>query len=246
MARKTKEEWKTYNSVFDNFTNRLLFKLSTQGYFEDLISIIGPGKEAVVFSARTREKGTTAVKIYRLETANFKPMFDYLRVDPRFSKLGKNTVGDPRRRTIFSWTEREYRNLLLAREADVRAPMPIAHDHNVLVMEFIGDGDVASPLLKQSPPEDPEGFAAACFAMLERWTAAGMVHGDLSEYNIINHHEEPVFIDFSHSVPLKAPNSRELLERDVTILCNYFRKLGVKTDEKAMIKRMLDAAPKQD
>jgi RIO kinase 1 len=233
MVRDSREEWKTYNSVFDNFTNRLLFKLASQGYFDELRTIIAPGKEAVVFIAGAKDGSPVAVKIYRLETANFNKMYSYIRVDPRYQKLTNR-----QRQVIFSWTEREYRNLLLAREANVRAPMPIAHNSNILVMEFIGDEE-PSPLLKHATPQNPQQFAADCFLLLERWAAAGMVHGDLSEYNIINHHEEPVFIDFSHSVPLKAPNSRELLERDVKNVCNYFRKLGVNKDEKEMVRELL-------
>jgi RIO kinase 1 len=199
-----------------------------------LLSIIAPGKEAVVFTATTADKRTVAVKIYRLETANFSKMFDYLRVDPRLPKLGKNTVGDPRRRTIFSWNEREYRNLLLAREAGLRAPMPIAYDHNVLVMEFVGEGEIAAPLLKKQTPDDMEAFAKDCIDQIIRFAKAGMVHGDLSEYNILNHNEEAWIIDFSHSVPLKASNSEELLKRDIMNVCAYFRKHGVACDNDAI------------
>jgi RIO kinase 1 len=225
MVRDSREEWKTYNSVFDNFTNRGVFKLSSQGYFDELQSTVAPGKEAVVFSA-TKGKDLVAVKIYRLETANFTKMFSYIRVDPRYQ-----TLKNRQRQVIFAWTEREYRNLLLARDAGVRAPMPIAQKDNVLIMEFIGD-KIASPLLKHEPPEDPEKFGKECLAMIERLAKAGLVHGDLSEYNIINHKEEPVFIDFSHTILLKAPNSRELLARDVTNVCAYFRRLGVPISEK--------------
>jgi len=237
MVRDSREEWKTYNSVFDNFTNRGLFKLASQGYFDEMRSIIAPGKEAVVFTADAKDNATVAVKIYRLETANFNKMYGYIRVDPRYP-----TLKNRQRQVVFSWTEREYRNLLLAREARVRAPMPIAQKDNILVMEFIGEGNDSSPLLKHATPQNPERFAEDCFAMLERWTAAGMVHGDLSEYNIINHHEEPVFIDFSHSVSLKAPNSIELLERDILNVCNYFRKLGVQREDKEMLSMLLKIA----
>jgi len=236
MPRNSREEWKTYNSVFDNFTNRNLFKLGSQGYYTELLSIIAPGKEAVVFTAKKTDGSCVAVKVYRLETANFRKMFDYLRVDPRLPKLGKGSAaGDPKRRTIFSWTEREYRNLLLAREANVRAPMPIAYKDNILVMELIGDGSDASPLLKHQTPEDMRSFAEQSIEMLYAWAKAGMVHGDLSEYNIINHNEQPVWIDFSHSALLKAPNGVELLERDVKNLCAYFKKHGVAFDEKKVL-----------
>jgi RIO kinase 1 len=241
MARKQKEEWKTYNSVFDNFTNRRIFLLASKGLFHELRSTVGPGKEAIVFSAAKTPRdadGAIAVKIYRLETAGFKKMYNYLRVDPRYPKLGKASVGDPRRRTIFAWTEREYRNLLLARDAHVRAPMPIAHKDNILLMEFIGHDFEQSPLLKKRAPHDPGAFFAQCLEMLERWTAAGMVHGDLSEYNIINHDETPVFIDFSHAAPLATPNAEDLLARDVKNLCAYFIKHGVAIDEPALLARM--------
>lgn len=238
MPRPSREEWKTYNSVFDQHTNRLLFKLGSQGHFNELKTIIAPGKEAVVFIAG-RGEGNAAVKIYRLETANFSKMYDYLRVDPRLPKLGKTVVGDPRRRTIFQWTEREYRNLILAREAGVRVPTPIAHSHNILVMEFVGDEDTPAPTLKQSPPEDVEDFAEQTFDMLKRLVQSGMMHGDLSEYNILNYNQEPVFIDFSHGAPMKAPNSVELLKRDVENLCNYFRKHGVKRDVDEVMKELL-------
>jgi RIO kinase 1 len=245
MPRPSREEWKTYNSVFDNFTNRNLFTLSTQGYFDELLSIVAPGKEAVVFTAKKVDGSIVAVKIYRLETANFTKMFDYLRVDPRLPKLGKKSVGDPRRRTIFAWTEREYRNLLLARQAGLHVPMPIAYKDNILVMEFIGQDTDPSPLLKHATPENPEDFAQRCFENLKALTVSGMVHGDLSEYNILNHHEEPIFIDFSHGILLKAPNSKELLERDVVNLCNYFRKLGVKKEPEKLLKELLAVAPSE-
>jgi RIO kinase 1 len=235
MVRNSREEWKTYNSVFDQFTNRLLFRLASQGHFDEMQSIIAPGKEAVVFTAK-RGEDIVAVKIYRLETANFSKMFDYLRVDPRLPKLGKASVGDPRRRTIFSWTEREYRNLLLAREAGVPAPMPIAQRDNVLVMTFIGD-ELAAPTLKRQEPEDPAAFAVEVFDAIVAYARAGMVHGDLSEYNILNYRESPVLIDFSHGAPLKAPNSPELLRRDIEKMCIYFRKFGIACDEREVFER---------
>lgn len=240
MVRNSREEWKTWQGVFDQFTEKLLFRLSGQGHFDHLRSIISPGKEAVVFVADRGEE-QVAVKIYKLETAKFSKMFGYLRVDPRLSKLGKGGIGDPKRRTIFSWVEREYRNMLLARNAGVRVPMPIAYKDNVLVMEFIGHEAVPAPLLKYAAPDDPELFAAEVFDMVEAYAKAGFVHGDLSEYNIINQDEQPVLIDFSHSAPLKAPNSKELLERDIHNLCVYFERQGVRLDRKELMERMIKA-----
>jgi len=239
MVRDSREEWKTREGVFDKFTIGILQRLSGAGYFDELARVISPGKEATVF-AGTRGDGFAAIKIYRLETATFSKMYGYIRVDPRYDRLKNN-----QRQVIFAWAEREHRNLLLCRSAGVRSPMPIAQRSNVLVMEFIGHGTQASPLLKHGRPEDPEAFAKLTLEEIEKLSAAGLAHGDLSEYNIINHDEQPVLIDFSHSAPLHAPNSTDLLIRDVENVCRYFRGQGVELDTQKEIDRMLKAAPKK-
>jgi len=218
MVRDSREEWKTRQGVFDQFTERVLFKLSSQGYFDELKSILSPGKEAVVFKAHRKDGSPVAVKIYRLETARFSKMFDYLRVDPRYHNIKNN-----KRHVIFSWTEREFRNMVIARDAGVSCPTPIAFKHNVLVMEFIGH-DEAAPMLRNAPPEDKSAFRALTMANVEKLEHAGYVHGDLSEYNILNHDEKPILIDFSHTIELTAPGSKDLLERDKKNLIAYFSK----------------------
>lgn len=237
MVRDSREDWKTYQGVFDAFTERLLFKLSSQGHFDKLQSTISPGKEAIVFSAQ-RGDDTVAVKIYKLETAKFSKMYSYIRVDPRYMRIQNRP-----RQVIFEWAEREYRNLIIAREAGVAVPVPIIHRDNIIVMEFIGHGNEASPLLKDMPPADPETFAEAVFSDVKKLAKAGFVHGDLSEHNMLNHDEQPVFIDFSHMAPLHAPNSTELLRRDVNNLCRYFASIGIDKDPEEFLQELLSESP---
>lgn len=229
MVRDSREDFKTYGNVFDNFTNRLLFKLSSQGYFEELQSVVAPGKEANVFTARTQE-GYVIVKIYRLESCNFNKMYEYIRNDSRYVGMPKS-----RRKTIFSWVQREYRNLLKARE-HVRVPTPIAHRDHVLVMELIGHNDAVSPLLKDAHPDDPQDFFDKLIHIMRvLWQDAGLVHGDFSEFNIINHEENPVIIDFSQATLKESPGAIELLERDVKNICRFFAKQGVEADEEQVV-----------
>ncbi|MFP4524563.1 MAG: serine protein kinase RIO [Candidatus Woesearchaeota archaeon] len=221
--RKSREAWKVYGNVFDEFTNRTLFRLSTQRYFKDLKSAYKMGKEANVFLADTADGGLVIVKIYRLENCNFNKMFQYLSQDERFEDLKGQ-----RRKIIFSWVQREYRNLLKAREA-IRVPTPLAVMNNVLVTELIGD-DEPAPELKDAPPEDPEAFLDEVLKMVRALLKEGMVHGDLSAFNILNHDGQPVFIDFSQGTTTGSPNWRELLERDVDNVLNHFGRLGVFRD----------------
>jgi len=151
MPNKAREKFKTEHSVFDAFANRGLHKLIGQGHFDGLESPVSTGKEANVFTALKGEQ-RIIVKIYRLETADFKRMHTYIKNDPRFKGLTSN-----RRKVIFAWAQREFRNLMVCREAGIRVPKPIAFHNNILVMEMIGDTKPA-PQLKDSYPKDDEKF----------------------------------------------------------------------------------------
>src|SRR3989304_7293105 len=152
MPTQAREQWKTLKHVFDLWTEGKLFKLISQGYFEGLESPIEMGKEANIFTAITKDDKRVIVKIYRLQTADFGEMYNYLATDPRYSGIERN-----RRKVIFSWAHREYRNLLKAREAGVSVPTPIAQLYNILVLEFVGDEQPA-PNLKDKTPSQPENF----------------------------------------------------------------------------------------
>lgn len=212
---RNKEEWKVYKNVFSEFSLRNLFKLSTEGHFEELESPIFIGKEANIFSARTKDGDTIIVKIYRLENCNFNKMYEYIGADPRYLKLKRN-----RRDIVFSWTQREYKNLMIAREV-IRVPTPITFKSNILLMEMIGD---PAPMLKDTVPKDPEDFMRKIINNILKLKDKGLVHGDLSAFNILNHEEEPVFIDFSQSTMTKTPNAKELYDRDLNNIKNFFRK----------------------
>ena len=233
MAKTAKEKFKTKHHIFDDFTNRGIFKLISQGHFKGLIGPVSVGKESNVFSAQTKDGRKLIVKIYRLETCDFKRMYYYIMDDPRFQGLRNR-----RRQVIFTWCQREFRNLLNAREAGVRVPMPITFLNNILVMEHIGDNG-AAPKLKDSHPKNKKEFFNGILNNIKKLYNAGFVHGDLSHFNILNYRENPVFIDLSHTTPIKNPNSKELLERDIVNICNFFGKIGLKTDKEKVLEKIL-------
>lgn len=225
MPKISKEKWKVWGNVFDEFTLRTLFKLTTQGHFEDLESPVFIGKESNVFTAKTKT-GRIIVKIYRLHTCDFNKMYEYIRTDPRYISLKKQ-----RRQIIFAWTQREYRNLMKARDKGVRCPTPLAFQNNVLLLELIGDDVGLAPQLKDAVPDDPKKFLNLIIKNYQKLYKAGLVHADFSSFNILNYKEKPVFIDFSQCTSVDDPNAMGFLERDVHNLSVYFRKIGLDVDE---------------
>ena len=223
---KPKEEFKTWGDVFDQFTQKTVYKLITQGHFEGLESPISIGKESNVFSAIKKDGSRVMVKIYRLETCDFNRMLDYIKDDSRFVQLKKG-----KRNIIFSWVQREFRNLLKAREANVSVPTPLTFLNNVLVLEFIGENGIIAPKLKDLIPRNPKEFFEKIILNMRKLHHAGFVHADLSAFNILNDQERPVFIDFSQCTTLDSSRAKEYLERDIRNICNFFKKNGLKLDE---------------
>ncbi|MEA3430109.1 MAG: serine protein kinase RIO [Nanoarchaeota archaeon] len=231
MAKISREKWKVYQNVFDEFTLRTLFKLSSQGHFLELQSPISIGKESNVFSAIT-ETGRIIVKIYRLETCDFNKMYDYIKQDPRYLYLRKH-----KRKIVFAWTQREYRNIMKARDASVDVPKPITFLNHILLEEFIGDSN-AAPMLKDDPPENAQKFLDSVILNMKKLYSANLVHGDLSGFNILNYKNNPIFIDFSQATQLNAPDAMELLDRDIRNIAIFFRKQGLDVDEQKIKKQI--------
>jgi|SRR3989344_1518882 len=225
------ERFKTLQGVFDEFTNRTLFELESREYFDELVSPLLIGKESNVFLA---SKGDTKViiKIYRIQNCDFKRMYDYIKKDPRYEFLKKHP-----RQIILAWTQREYKNLLKAEKAQIRVPEPITFMNHILIEGMIGNEDPA-PMLKDAKPKDPKKFFAMIIEEMEKLYREGLIHGDLSPFNILNHEEKPYFIDFSQGTLVKTPNSEELLKRDVHNVLHFFAKLGIRENEQKILQKI--------
>ena len=152
--KKDNSERKTGNEIFDKITLETLYKLANQGYIDVLNGAISTGKEANVLTGITDDEKFVAVKIYRIATSDFKKMDYYLKGDPRFNVKTKN-----KRKIIYSWVTKEFKNLTRLYSAGVNVPEPITSSNNVLLIEFIGDdeGNPAQPV-KNQPPQNPEEF----------------------------------------------------------------------------------------
>lgn len=209
--------------VFDRLTLMTIYNIMNKGVIRQLHGVVKEGKEARVYWGTDSDGGEFAVKIYLTTTSNFKRMLTYIEGDPRFKNIRKNT-----RSVIYLWARKEFKNLQTALRAGVRVPRPVIVKNNVLVMEFIGEGGVPAPRLKDQPPEDPESMYLELLEQTERlYSKARLVHGDLSEYNIMNHEERPVLFDLSQAVSVEHPMATELLRRDLNRLNWFFDRLGV-------------------
>lgn len=219
---RLKEKLKIEEGVFERRSMLRLGKLFNSGIISSMEFIIARGKEADVYLADAGAKVNeefVALKIFRLETSNFQKRMTYIQGDPRFGKV-KGTVSG----IVNEWCKKEYSNLVIARDAGVHAPEPYAFSGNVLAMEFIGIDGKPAGVLRETRLQDPKGTLEQILGDAGRLLAKGLVHADLSEYNILVRSGVPYLIDFGQAVSIEHPSAQEFLRRDVGNIVAYFNK----------------------
>jgi len=273
---KNTEQFKVEASVFDDATFAALYKLVQDGYIEAFGAPISTGKEANVYTALSgsqsrsapdessspdrrsadsraaepRDDGgrgskgghEVAVKVYRINASDFKDMRGYLDGDPRFEGIGSD-----KKKVVTAWVRKEFANLKRAQQAGVRVPNPIAVERNVLVMEYIAtEAEGRAKRLNEVHIENPETAFEVLREYMRRLHAAGLVHGDLSEYNVVFHEGELVVIDLGQAVTVHSPNAEDFLRRDCQNVANFFAGQGVEVTADALYDYVTDDEQQDD
>lgn len=221
MKNKRSEDYQVIEEVFDKSTLRVIYDFMNKGIIDEIHGVVNAGKEARVYWGKDNQGRELAIKIYLTSSAEFKKgMLPYIQGDPRFSHIRKDT-----RSLIYTWAQKEYKNLTRAKEAKVSVPEPMAIQKNVLIMGFIGKNGERAPLMKETILENPSRILRLILTYLKRlYTKGGLVHADLSEYNVMIWKNKPVIFDVAQSVLVKHPMAKRFLHRDLENLHRYFKR----------------------
>lgn len=235
-SKRTKDEdlFKTVEEVFDVKTVMALYQMINNGPIERVFGAVKAGKESRIYWAKGKTGEDLAVKIYLTSSMEFKKSIrQYIQGDPRFRD------SKDYRKLIYTWAQKEFKNLTQAYGAGVRVPKPIDVSQNILVMEFVGKGGEPAPTLKTlGEGEISARIYEEVMGMLERlYRDAGLVHADLSEYNVMVHEGKVYFIDLGQAVLKTHPMADVFLSRDVGNLIRFFEKKGLNPpDPESVIK----------
>ena len=102
-------------------------------------------------------------------------------------------------------------------------------------MEFIGDESGPAPQLRDVVLDDPtETYDEVISFIIDGWKDAHLVHGDLSEYNILMWDGQPIMIDVGQAMTTDNYNAKDLLERDIRNINAFFRKRGADVIEETV------------
>jgi RIO kinase 1 len=220
------EDLETMEEVFDGRTLMTVMHLLNTGQLRELQGTLKSGKESRIYHGIDPKGRDVAVKIYLTSSAIFKQgRLKYIRGDPRFKDVPHDS-----RSLVDLWASKEFKNLQLAKEAELAVPTPIHVEKNVLLMEFIGKNGVPAPHLRDVPLQAAASWYDKIVEMVkDLYDRAKLVHGDLSEYNILVPDGYPVLIDFAQAVTTEHPEALEFLRRDIANLNSYFKGLNVRT-----------------
>lgn len=223
MLIRDSDSEETVEEVFNKTTVMTIYKLMNKGVIEELYGAIAAGKESRVYVASDKDGNLLAVKIFLIKTAEFRRgRVKYIVGDPRFE--GYSLTG---KKIIYAWASKEYKNLRMAYEAGIYVPEPIDQERNVLVMEFIGEKYIPAPILKELPAVSGHMLLQVLRQIHLLYKKAGLVHADLSEYNVFYYKRKPYLFDFGQAVLVTHPNAEIYLIRDISNILRFFDERGV-------------------
>jgi RIO kinase 1 len=153
--------------------------------------------------------------------------------DKRVGRAVQNMTRFGQELRIGSWIGHEYETLRRLGEAGVDVPRTFALGESAILLEYLGDENGAAPTLQDVAPDPSEAEPLFDRALdnIERMLACDCVHADLSAYNILYWQGRIAIIDFPQAVdPRINRHAESLFMRDVTRVCQYFGRHGVKAD----------------
>jgi RIO kinase 1 len=207
-----------------------LRSLIDEGLIDSVVRQLMSGKEAMVFVVRCGDD-TRCAKVYKEATKrSFRQAVDYTEnrtvKNSRQARAMAKGTRFGRQAQEAAWQSAEVDALYRLAAAGVRVPTPYNFHDGVLLMELVTDADgAAAPRLNDMDfsADDARAHHRTLLTEVVRMLCAGIVHGDLSEFNILLAADGPVIIDLPQAVDAAGNNhAARMLLRDVVNLGDFF------------------------
>ena len=224
MVRFNPVPYDGYALVFGGYDTLALEALTRKGTISALGCLIGEGKESVVMEALGL--GPVAIKFHRVGGRSFASA----RVNREYMEEGHCPWLIASRRSA----EREYQALKTLHSA-VSVPLPIAQNRHAVVMSLVN-----GTILNRTPLPDPGGFLDTILSNVRAAYGLGIIHADLSEYNIMVEDGKCVIIDWPQWVAADHPNAGAIAGRDIdNILAFFQRKYRIRRDHDEVLRGVI-------
>ncbi len=210
LLKKKQEDYIGYALTYKGADALAIKEISNLGIITQVGPKIGMGKDGDIWVAYLNNK-PRIIKLYRISPERFK----HIRLH-RYYILPKRKL---------SWLDiskilarNEFRALSILYKQGVNVPRPIVRNRHVIIMDYVPGRELIKTHL-----EDPIWVFERIVEELVKALKAGIVHADLSEFNILVTEEgEPYIIDWPQFVTSNHPEALSLLERDILQISKYF------------------------
>lgn len=220
MVRFNPVPYDGYSLVFGGYDTLALTALTQKGSISALGSLIGEGKESIVHEALGL--GPVAIKFHRVGQRSFSSA----RVNREYMEEGHCPWLIASKKSA----EREYQALKVLHPG-VSVPLPIAQNRHAVVMSLI-----EGLILNRTPLESPEKTLDEILENVRKAYRAGIIHSDLSEYNILVENGRCVLIDWPQWIGTDHPNAGAIAGRDIdNILAFFKRKYKIRRDREVAL-----------
>jgi RIO kinase 1 len=245
------EEWWLLDSLGDLYEHQ---------WITDVLRRVKGGKEANVYQCRAGVAVSSpyaAAKVYRPRSMrNLKNDHVYREGRANLDQDGHAIVKEGmlkaiHRRTDYgkdlvhqSWIAHEFTTLKRLHAAGADVPEPYASAPNAILMAFVGDDLGAAPALSEISLEREEArlLFDRVLGNIDTMLTQGVIHGDLSAYNILYWAGEIALIDFPQVVgPEANVNAYPIFRRDITRVCEYFAKQGIRANARSLAEQLWTA-----
>jgi len=189
---------------------------------------LGSGKEADVYLC-ANGAARLVVKVYR-----------------QYRTAHRNS-GSIRLESMGQRAVREFELLCYAWQGGARVPKPGRRVENMFSMQYLGDRRAVAPMLQHADLDDPGAFVRATSDGIEGLAEAGVVHSDLSPFNLLVHEGGPWFIDLAAGIRVdrlgsppwvRLQEATKALERGIGSLNRYFRRYRLEIDAPGLLERV--------
>jgi RIO kinase 2 len=225
LLKSSSVPYKGYQLMFAGYDTLALLSLTKRGTVQALGCMIGEGKEAVVYEALGL--GVVVLKFHRIGQRSFQS-----------ARLQRGYMPDDGH---FPWVFASTRSARQEYEAlqtlhpHVAVPMPIDQNRNVVAMSF-----VPGMTLSQCTLENPKEILDLIIENVKTAYGLGVIHGDLSEYNIMAGESGIWIIDWPQWIGPDHPNADVILRRDVQNTVTFFnRKYGISCTTEEVLSRVI-------
>lgn len=229
LVVRTFKPYEGYKIYFEGYDALALNAYVRRRTFTAIGSEIGVGKESVVMQVQKQpelsiaEPETYILKLHREGQTSFKQV--------------KRTRDHIAGREHISWiyasrlaAQREF-DIMKKMWPEVSVPRPIDQNRHTIVMDSADGSELSKTKLR-----DPKWHLSKILEQIRKIYGLGVIHGDLSEYNIFVSETGVQIIDWPQYVNISHPHSDELLRRDVeNVLCHFMRKYEIRCDVDAVL-----------